>query len=52
VPRWSQFFLANGYGEWQWKHYKNGTLVSSTLINNLEPETTDATLPCRNSCEP
>jgi hypothetical protein len=41
-----QFYLANGYGEWQWKHYKNGALVSSTLINNIEPGTTNATLPC------
>jgi hypothetical protein len=47
-----QFFLANGYGEWQWKHYQNGTLLSSTLINNLEPGTTDATLPCPNSYTP
>jgi hypothetical protein len=44
-----QFFLANGYGEWQWKHYHNGILVSSTLINNIEPGTTNATLPCADS---
>jgi len=47
-----QFFLANGYGEWQWKHYRNGTLRSSSLINNIETGTTAATLPCRNSYEP
>lgn len=47
-----QFFLANGYGEWQWKHYKNGVLVNSTLINNLESGTTNATLPCTNSYLP
>lgn len=41
-----QFYLANGYGEWQWKHYKNGVLASSTLINNIEPGSTNATLPC------
>jgi hypothetical protein len=46
-----QFFLANGYGEWQWKHYKNGALVNSTLINNLESGTTDASLPCADSYE-
>ena len=44
-----QFFLANGYGEWQWKHYHNGVLANSTLINNLEPGTTTATLPCADS---
>jgi hypothetical protein len=47
-----QFFVANGYGEWQWKHYHNGTLVGSTLINNMEPGTTSATLPCADSYEP
>lgn len=36
-----QFYLANGYGEWQWKHYKNGTLVGSTLINNISSGHTD-----------
>jgi hypothetical protein len=44
-----QFYLANGYGEWQWKHYKNGALVNSTLINNEKPGNTNATLPCANS---
>jgi hypothetical protein len=44
-----QFYLANGYGEWQWRHYKNGTLVSSTVMNNMEPGTTNATLPCADS---
>jgi hypothetical protein len=47
-----QFFLANGYGEWQWKHYKNGALVNSTLINNLEDGSASATLPCADSYEP
>jgi len=47
-----QFYLANGYGEWQWKHYHNGVLVNSTLINNMEPGSTDATLPCADSYEP
>jgi hypothetical protein len=46
-----QFYLANGYGEWQWKHYKHGALVNSTLINNIHPGTTDATLPCIDSYE-
>jgi hypothetical protein len=47
-----QFYLANGFGEWQWKHYHNGALVNSTLINNLEQGSTDATLPCADSYEP
>lgn len=47
-----QFFLANGYGLWQWKHFKNGSLVQSTLINNIETGTTSSTLPCENSYEP
>jgi hypothetical protein len=34
-----QFFLAQGYGQWQWKHYQSGILVNSTLINNIEPGT-------------
>jgi hypothetical protein len=41
-----QFFLAIGYGLWQWKHYQNGTLVNSTLINNIEPGSPGGTLPC------
>lgn len=44
-----QFYLANGYGEWQWKHYKNGALVNSTLINNVDQGSTHATLPCADS---
>ena len=47
-----QFFLANGYGLWQWKHFKSGSLVQTTLINNIETGTTSATLPCANSYEP
>jgi hypothetical protein len=47
-----QFFLANGYGQWQWKHFKNGSLVNSTLINNIEQGSTNATLPCPDSYEP
>jgi len=46
-----QFFLANGYGECQWKHYHNGLLVNSTLINNFESGSTNANLPCMNSYE-
>jgi hypothetical protein len=44
-----QFFLAFGYGLWQWKHYQNGVLVNSTLINNITPGTASGTLPCTTS---
>ena len=44
-----QFFLASGYGLWQWKHYQNGILVNSTLINNIELGTASGTLPCTQS---
>jgi hypothetical protein len=47
-----QFFLASGYGLWQWKHYQNGVLVNSTLVNNIEAGTPTATLPCSQSYEP
>lgn len=47
-----QFFLANGYGLWQWSHFHNGALVATTLINNIESGTTSATLPCAESYEP
>lgn len=47
-----QFYLASGYGEWQWKHYKNGDLVNSALINDIEPGSASATLPCADSYEP
>jgi hypothetical protein len=44
-----QFFLAQDYGQWQWKHYQNGILVNSTLINNIEPGIASGTLPCTSS---
>jgi hypothetical protein len=44
-----QFFLASGYGLWQWEHYQNGMIVNSTLINNIEPGTSSGTLPCTQS---
>ena len=44
-----QFFLAAGYGLWQWKHYHDGALVNSTLINNIVPGTASGTLPCSQS---
>lgn len=47
-----QFFLANGYGLWQWKHFKNGSLVKTTLINDVAAGSTNASLPCADSYEP
>jgi len=44
-----QFFLGAGYGLWQWKHYQDGILVNSTLINNIEPGAASGTLPCTQS---
>jgi hypothetical protein len=44
-----QFFLGLRYGQWQWKHYQNGTLVQTTLINNIVSGIPTGTLPCANS---
>jgi hypothetical protein len=44
-----QFFLANGYGLWQWRHYKNGSLSGSALMNNMKSGSAAETLPCQNS---
>jgi hypothetical protein len=44
-----QFYLANGYGIWQWKHYKNGELVKTALMNEIRPGRPNATLPCSES---
>ena len=44
-----QFYLANGYGLWQWKHYRSGSLIKSALMNNMESGRVAATLPCSDS---
>ena len=44
-----QFYLANGYGLWKWKHYKNGTLSKSALMNRMQQGSATDMLPCRNS---
>jgi hypothetical protein len=44
-----QYFLADGYGLWQWKHYKNGVLANSTLIDNIASGAASGTLPCTQS---
>jgi hypothetical protein len=44
-----QFFLANGYGLWQWKHYKNNVFKASAVMNHLQQGVAYDTLPCQNS---
>jgi hypothetical protein len=44
-----QFYLANGYGLWQWKHYKHGSLAAAAVMNNMKSGYAKETLPCRNS---
>jgi hypothetical protein len=44
-----QFFLAKDLGLWQWIHSQSGTVVKSSLMNNLTSGTTNATLPCETS---
>lgn len=44
-----QFYLANGYGLWQWKHYKNGELAKTALINDIQRGRPDKMLPCSQS---
>jgi hypothetical protein len=38
-----QFYLAAGYGLWQWKHYKNGELAKSAVMNNIKQGRPNAT---------
>lgn len=44
-----QFFLGNGYGPWQWKHFKNGKLKKSALINDVQKGIATQMLPCPES---
>lgn len=44
-----QFFLGKGYGQWQWRHYRNGELVNTTVINHIRRGSASGTLPCSNS---
>lgn len=46
-----QFYLANGYGIWQWKHYRRGALVKTTLEDHLREGQASGHLPCKNSYE-
>jgi hypothetical protein len=44
-----QFYLANGYDLWQWKHYHNDQLVKTALMNDLQQGRPNETLPCTES---
>jgi hypothetical protein len=44
-----QFYLANGFGLWQWKHFRKGNLVKTTLMNDLEKGEARETLPCKDA---
>jgi hypothetical protein len=44
-----QFYLANGIGLWQWKHYRNGSLKKTTLMNELKSGSAQESLPCKES---
>lgn len=44
-----QFFLGNGYGLWKWKHFKNGTLKKSAVMNKFQSGGTNQMLPCQES---
>lgn len=44
-----QFYLAKGYGLWQWKHFKRGELVKTSLMNHVENGKPRQTLTCEES---
>lgn len=44
-----QFYLGNGYGLWQWKHYKRGNLVKTSVMNNLEKGRASGKVGCKES---
>jgi hypothetical protein len=44
-----RFYLANGYGLWQWKHLKNGVLRKAVVMNTIKQGFASQMLPCRNS---
>jgi hypothetical protein len=44
-----QFYLANGFGLWQWKHYRHAALIKSTLMNEIEAGSATGKLPCEDS---
>jgi hypothetical protein len=44
-----QFYLANGFGLWQWKHFKRGSLVKTALMNHLGTDKPAQSLSCPES---
>lgn len=44
-----QFYLGNGYGLWRWMHFRNGELLKSALMNDLQRGKPQASLPCAES---
>ena len=44
-----QFYLGNGYGLWQWKHYKQGQLVKTALMSDYEEGRAGGKLACEES---
>jgi len=44
-----QFYLGNGYGLWQWKHFRNRELLKSALMNDFQTGKSQATLLCDES---
>jgi hypothetical protein len=44
-----QFFLAKGYGLWQWVHYRSGAVANTSSMTDLTSGTATGTLPCTNS---
>jgi hypothetical protein len=44
-----QFFLADSYGLWQWRHYSKAQLVQTSMINQINSGTATGTLPCVDS---
>ena len=41
-----QFFLGDGYGLWEWRHFAHGQLVQTSVINQLKSGNATGTLPC------
>jgi hypothetical protein len=44
-----QFFLGKGFGQWQWRHYRDGELANTTVINQIGAGTAKGRLPCPGS---
>jgi hypothetical protein len=47
-----QFYLGNGYGLWEWKHFRNGDLLKSAVMDDFQTGKAQATLPCEESYKP